>query len=105
MKDPVSVARGYGPTCWEKEGRFLVNIPQHEEIEALRREVKALKELVANLQMAPQIPMPSHGLPPVPNGEMKERSQIALMGNASEYISELAENDLFLKMQAVCEVA
>ena len=43
LTDPISVERGYGPTCWQKEGRFLVNVPQNEEIEALRKEVKALK--------------------------------------------------------------
>ena len=94
LTDPISKDRGYGPVCWEKEGQFKQ--PRIQELEA---KIDRLEKQIAALQISPSV-----SLPPVPNGEMKERSEIPLMVGCWD-VSELKENALFQKMQAICEVA
>ncbi len=98
ITDPVSVERGYGPTCWEKEGQYKTT-PQ-PMIEELIVKVERLEKELFNLQAHPRAV-----LPPVPNGngngQLKERGVIPLMEGGWD-VSELQENPLFMKMQEVC---
>ena len=102
ITDQVSVERGYGPTCWEKEGQYVVKYKTtpHPKIEELIAKINRLEKQLFNLQAHPRAV-----LPPVPNGndngQIKERSEIPLMVGGWD-VSELQENELFLKMQEVC---
>lgn len=103
---PESVERGYGPVCWEKEGKWEA---QHRasqsngELEALRtqievqrKEIDFLKQRMHELEGTP-ISVPSQAHLSI---LCTSSSKIPLVGNASEYISELQNNDLFLQMRS-----
>ena len=101
ITDSVSVERGYGPTCWKKEGQYKTT-PQ-PRIEELIAKIERLEKQLFNLQAHP--PAVRSPLPPVPNGNgnghIKERSEIPLM-DGGWYVRELQENALFLKMKTLC---
>ncbi len=105
ITDKLSVKRGYGPTCWEKEGQFVTmhNVTPQPEIKELIAKIERLEKQLFNLQ-APPIAVRSP-LPPVPNGngngQIQERNEIPLMVVGWD-VSELQENALFLKMKTLC---
>ncbi len=104
---PLNLQRGYGSVCWEKEGQFVTmyKATPQPEIEYLVAKIEQLEKQLFNLQAHPIVPRSA--LPPVPNGNgngsIKERREIPLMDGGWD-VSELQENPLFIKMQAVCEV-
>lgn len=101
ITEKLSVERGYGPTCWEKEGQYVTmhNATPQPMIEELIAKIERLEKQLFNLQAHPRAV-----LPPVPNGngngQIKERSEIPRMVGGWD-VSELHENPLFMKMQAL----
>lgn len=109
LSDPLSMERGYGPVCWEKEGRYrqepIFNM-ENERIAQLEATVNKLKKQIDALQA----PMPNstriHQSVPTRNlvKEPREHSEIPVLEGGWD-VSELKENPLFLKMQEMAGVA
>ena len=43
LSTTISLDRGYGPVCWEKEGKFLAMPGRNQELAELKRELAGLK--------------------------------------------------------------
>lgn len=102
LSTDLSTSRGYGPVCWEKEGKFMAMPGRNQELAELKRELASLKAELRALQrsgfsdfkVSPPnelIPMPKHngGTIPIMDGGWDPK--------------ELATNPLFLKMQGMVE--
>ena len=106
LKDPISIKRGYGPTCYAKtlqeENKTTNRIKQVEkEISLLKKQVYAIQTLPPMPQNYNPLLMPAPGnLPTIPNGHNQPTNPIPLMAGGWD-IDELENNDLFLKMKAL----
>ena len=99
----LSLSRGFGPVCWEKEGKFLAMPGRNQELAELKRELASLKAELRALQRSGFTnfkvvnPPNAHMTTPSHNG-----GSIALMG-ADIDLDEVKSNPLFLKMQGMAE--
>ena len=97
----LSKERKYGPTCWEKFGQFQ----DHSRIEHLENQIKKLQARLDALTARPMVPsLKAEVSWDIPNGETKESSEIPVLIGGWD-VSELQENELFVKMKGLAEVA
>jgi len=96
----LSLERGYGPVCWEKEGKFMVMPGRNQELAELKRELASLKAELRALQRSGftnfKVTHPN-GFTPTHNG-----GTIAIMAGGWD-MDEVKKNPLFLKMQGMVE--
>ena len=106
LKDPISIKRGFGPTCFTKViqedtetgSRFK---QLEKEITILKKQIYAIQTFPSSHQTTGSIMMPvPRNLPPVPNGKKKSPNSIPILAGGWD-IGELKNNELFLKMQSL----
>lgn len=92
----LNVSRGYGSVCWEKEGKYAtlartIRGDQNQEIADLRKEVRALKVLIAGLTTrgngtngTPQAEIKTKNKAPMERQMIRpqQKETVAMMGNA-----------------------
>ena len=131
LKSPISIKRGYGPTCYAKvtkerskvteqipdlnpEPDNQIQLPESEpedRIHQLETEIELLKKKVDAIQAMPAtplaIPMPTpSSLPSIPSADtnsLKNRPKPIPLNVGGWDVSELKENKLFLKMKALAD--
>jgi len=128
LKSPISIKRGYGPTCYAKAAKeepesedqikhlkfepedHLVSEPE-DRIQQLETEIELLKKKVDAIQVMPvtplAIPMPNPSslasIPSVDTNQHRKRPKPIPLNVGGWDVSELKENELFLKMKALAD--
>ena len=110
LKDPISIKRGFGPICFTKvvheDSETGNRFKQLEkEISNLKKQIFAIQTVPSTHQNTRSITMPvPRNLPPVPNGKNGSTNPIPILAGGWD-ISELKNNDLFLKMQSLANAS